>query len=94
MTLTRSRLVNRKRRPSRKMRLSEKARISKGHAPRGQVRFRVPPSLATPKRVFVTCHYCGFSPPEVPVGGACPKCGGYSWERFALCRRLLPETQQ
>lgn len=55
--------------------------------------FRVPPSQAGPKSVFVTCHYCGYSPSgEVPTGGMCPKCGGYSWERFALSRRLLPET--
>jgi hypothetical protein len=54
-------------------------------------RFRVPPSLARPKQVFLTCHYCSFDPPTVPVGGACPKCGGRSWERFALPYPLVPE---
>ena len=37
--------------------------------------FRVPPSLAGPKRVFVSCHYCGYSPPAVPLNELCPKCG-------------------
>ncbi len=55
-------------------------------------RFPVPPSLAMPKRVFVICHYCGYGPEgEVPVGGCCPKCGGYSWERFALAEPLVPQ---
>lgn len=53
-------------------------------------RFRVPPSLAGPKVVFLACHYCAYSPAEVPSGGRCPKCGGYSWERYALSTRLLP----
>lgn len=55
-------------------------------------RFRVPPSMAGPKEVFLTCHYCGYGPAEVPAGGRCPKCGGYSWERYALSVRLLPQA--
>ena len=55
-------------------------------------RFRVPPSSAGPKKVFLNCHYCGYAPPhELPDGGVCPKCGGSSWERFALSTYLLPE---
>ena len=53
--------------------------------------FRVPPSLAGPNRVFLTCHYCGYDPPVVPPAGVCPKCGGHSWERYALSARLVPE---
>jgi len=54
--------------------------------------FPVPPSQAMPKRVFLICHYCGFSPPDgVPASGACPKCGRYSWERFALPEPLIPQ---
>ena len=53
--------------------------------------FRVPPSLAGPKRVFVSCHYCGYGPPTVPASGVCPKCGGHSWERYALSARLVPK---
>jgi hypothetical protein len=56
--------------------------------------FRVPPSLAGPKRVFLTCHYCGYGPPEVPDSGVCPKCGGHSWERYALSARLVPENHR
>ena len=52
-------------------------------------RFRVPPSMATEKRVFVACHYCGYGPPTVPEDGVCPKCGGRSWERFALAAKFL-----
>jgi hypothetical protein len=44
-----------------------------------------------PKRVFVLCHYCGYTPPgDVPRDGICPKCRGSSWERFALSERLVP----
>ena len=53
-------------------------------------RFPVPPSQAMPKRVFVLCHYCGYGPNDVPPGGLCPKCGGHSWERFALAEPLVP----
>ena len=53
--------------------------------------FRVPPSLAGPKCVFLTCHYCGYDPPVVPTNGMCPKCGGHSWERYALSARLVPK---
>jgi len=54
--------------------------------------FRVPPSQATPKRVFVICHYCGFGPDgDVPASGLCPKCGRYSWERYALAEPLVPD---
>jgi len=55
-------------------------------------RFRVPPSLAGPKLVFVICHYCGYDPELVPADGACPKCGGHSWERYALSARLVPKS--
>jgi rubrerythrin len=56
------------------------------------VRFWVPPSQAMPKRVFLICHYCGYSPKgDVPESGSCPKCGGFSWERFALPEPLIPE---
>ena len=55
-------------------------------------RFRVPPSASMPKRVFLICHYCGYGPPDdVPEGGVCPKCGGSSWERFALAEPLVPK---
>ena len=53
--------------------------------------FRVPPSLAGPKRVFLSCHYCGYGPSVVPADGICPKCGGHSWERYALSARLVPK---
>jgi rubrerythrin len=52
--------------------------------------FRVPPSQAGPKKVFLNCHYCGYEPGVVPADGACPKCGGHSWERYAISTRLLP----
>lgn len=54
-------------------------------------RFRVPPSQAQPKAVFTTCHSCGYDPGVIPESGACPKCGGYSWERNAISVRLLPK---
>jgi len=54
-------------------------------------RFRVPPSQAGPKRVFLNCHYCGYEPSVVPDSGVCPKCGGHSWERFTVSARLLPK---
>jgi len=60
--------------------------------PREMADFRVPPSLAGPKCVFLTCHYCGYDPPTVPPGGLCPKCGGHSWERYALSARLVPKS--
>lgn len=56
--------------------------------------FRVDPSKATPKRVFLCCRSCGHEVSVVPAGGACPKCGGHSWERYALARKLLPESMQ
>ena len=60
-------------------------------APRGSAPFRVPPSAATPKRVFVLCHYCGYTPPgDVPKTGVCPKCQGSSWQRYALAEPLVP----
>ena len=58
---------------------------------RVQRRFRVNPSDAGPKKVFLNCHYCGFAAETVPISGACPKCGGSSWERFALSAKLVPE---
>jgi len=61
-------------------------------APDEAAAFRVAPSDAMPKRVFVLCHYCGYSPHgKVPAGGVCPKCGGRSWERYALAEALVPE---
>ena len=51
---------------------------------------RVPPSLAGPKCVFLSCHYCAYSPSELPAGGVCPKCGSHSWERFTVSRHFLP----
>ena len=54
-------------------------------------RFPVPPSQATPKRMFLICHYCGFDPPhDLPASGVCPKCGCSSWERFTLAEALIP----
>ncbi len=58
--------------------------------PEPRPHFRVPPSLAGPKCTFVSCHYCGYGPEVIPEGGTCPKCGGHSWERFALSARLVP----
>lgn len=52
--------------------------------------FRVPPSLAGPKTVFLSCHYCGYGAAAVPDDGVCPKCKGHSWERWAVSSRLLP----
>lgn len=58
---------------------------------RDQRRFRVAPSQSGPKKVFINCHYCGYSPARgLPHGGVCPKCGGSAWERFAISRKLLP----
>ena len=38
------------------------------------------------------CHYCGFGPDgDVPASGLCPKCGRYSWERYALAEPLVPD---
>jgi len=54
--------------------------------------FTVPPSLAGPKRVFLNCQYCGYGPASVPPDLVCPKCGGHSWERFAIPTRLLPKS--
>ena len=61
--------------------------------PREAADFRVPPSLATPKQVFLCCRSCGYDPPVVPKNGTCPKCGGHSWERYALSARLLPKKR-
>jgi len=57
--------------------------------PRTERDFAVPPSLARPKRVFLCCHYCGYSPARLPPGAVCPKCGGHSWERYALPLKVL-----
>ena len=54
--------------------------------------YLVPPSLACPKRVLICCHSCGYDPSEVPQEGRCPKCGSYSWERYAAPVRLLPKN--
>jgi uncharacterized OB-fold protein len=56
---------------------------------RAQRRFRVAPSLAGPKLVLLYCHYCGYDPGKLPESGICPKCGGSSWERFTVSKRLL-----
>ena len=54
-------------------------------------RYGVPVSKSRPKRVFVLCHYCGWTPPDkIPQDGVCPKCKGHSWERFALSEALVP----
>lgn len=51
----------------------------------------MPPSDSMPKRVFILCHYCSYDPPgDVPESGVCPKCGGSSWERYALAEPLVP----
>ncbi len=50
----------------------------------------VPASQSMPKRVFQICHYCGYDPRNIPPNGVCPKCGGSSWERFALPEPLIP----
>ncbi|MHC4981986.1 MAG: hypothetical protein ACYTF6_02320 [Planctomycetota bacterium] len=55
--------------------------------------FAIPPSLARPKVVFLNCHYCGYSPREMPKDETCPKCGGHSWERFSLSAKLVPRGQ-
>ena len=66
--------------------------FAEGPSTRTAMRFRVPPSLSMPKRLFVICHYCGYDPEQgIPADGACPKCGGHSWERFALAEPLVPE---
>jgi hypothetical protein len=64
--------------------------FARGEDERLCLRFRVPPSQARPKRVFVACHYCGYDPRAIPAGGVCPKCRGSSWERFALPEPLVP----
>ena len=53
-------------------------------------RFRVPPSLSMPKRVFLCCPYCGYDPSVIPDSGVCPKCGGHTWQRYTLSPRVLP----
>ncbi len=52
---------------------------------------RVPPSDAGRKVVMINCHSCGYCPDRIPPDGCCPKCGSYSWERFALSAKLHPE---
>ena len=54
-----------------------------------QWRSNVPASQTTPKRVFLTCRYCAYSPPTIPPDGVCPKCGGGSWQRYALSAKAL-----
>ena len=49
----------------------------------------VPASLSMPKRVFVNCHYCAYSPQVIPADGMCPKCGGSSWHRYALSQKAM-----
>ncbi len=59
---------------------------------RARRRFRVDPSKAGPKRVFLNCHGCGYAPPNArPTRGGCPKCGSRSWDRFALPLPLVPQ---
>lgn len=65
------------------------------HDIRVRRQFRVDPSDSGPKVVFLECHYCGYSAEDgLPPSGICPKCGGSSWERFALSRRLVPAHMQ
>jgi rubrerythrin len=66
--------------------------VPDGRAEDDGARFRVAPSLAGAKQVFLICHYCGHDQAEVPADGRCPKCGGHSWERYALSVRLLPHA--
>ena len=42
----------------------------------------------------VLCHYCGYEPPmaRIPTNGRCPKCRGFSWERFIIPRRIFALT--
>jgi len=65
---------------------------SAGKGSKGHWRQEVPASMAIAKRVFVTCHYCSYSPRQVPADVICPKCGGHSWERYALPVAFLPDT--
>ena len=65
------------------------------HDIRVRRQFRVAPSDSGPKIVFLECHYCGYSATDgLPESGICPKCGGSSWERFALSRKLVPAYMQ
>lgn len=57
---------------------------------RDRKRFRVPPSLAGEKKVFLICHSCGYAPASGIPSSRCPKCGSSAWERFALASRLVP----
>jgi len=86
MLCTRS---SRRRRAARKSALPDLT--TRRPAPKGAADFRVPPSEAGPKRVFLCCHYCSYDPPTVPDNGTCPKCGGHSWERFTVSTKLLPK---
>jgi len=63
------------------------------HRGRTEADFAVPPSLDQPKVVFLNCHYCGYSPQAIPENETCPKCGGHSWERFALSAKLVQRMQ-
>ncbi len=54
---------------------------------------RVPPSKSMPKKVFLGCHYCGYTPDDgLPETGMCPKCHSSSWDRYALAARLVRRT--
>jgi len=68
--------------------------LSRDEDDEARPRFRVPPSQAQPKAVFTCCHYCGYDPEVIPENGACPKCGGHSWERNAISVRLLPKGRR
>ena len=85
-------MKDRRRQPGRTRRSRKVRPHYAGSSSRAELTFRVPPSLSMPKRLFILCHYCGYDPEEgIPAGGACPKCGGHSWERFALAEPLVPE---
>jgi hypothetical protein len=56
---------------------------------------RVAHSDGGAKAVIIECGACAYEPTAVEAAalGRCPKCGSYSWRRFALSVRLLPGAQ-
>ena len=47
--------------------------------------------LRKPAAEMVVCHCCAYTPPgfKIPEDGRCPKCHGFSWERFEVPIRIL-----
>jgi rubrerythrin len=75
---------------------SRSGRAAPAHAARNsrqkgltETDFPIPPSATRPKVVFLNCHYCGYSPEQVPQNETCPKCGGHSWDRFYISAKLV-----